>query len=240
MGVPGTTTRRMPPGPPPLPPLEQGDQLTREEFERRYEAMAHLKKAELIEGMVHMPSPVRWNNHAGPHVDLITWLGVYKASTPGVGAGDSGTIRLDLENEPQPDAALIVEPAWGGRVQLSTDDYIEGAPDLAAEVAASTASIDLNAKLRVYRRNGVKEYIVWRVLDQAIDWFILRQGQYDRLPMGSDRVYKSEKFPGLWLEPEALIRGDLARVLQVLQQGIASPDHQDFVGLLEKQRAALD
>src|SRR5262245_11986607 len=115
------------------PPLENGDQLTRDEFERRYDAMPQVKKAELIEGAVHRPTPVRWNQQAGPHADLITCLGVYRASTPGVRVGDNGSLRLDLENEPQPDAAMIVEPAYGGRVRLSPDDYVIGGPELLAE-----------------------------------------------------------------------------------------------------------
>jgi Uma2 family endonuclease len=220
--------------PTPIPPLEPGDHLTREEFERRYDAMPHLKKAELIEGVVYMPSPVRWNNHAGPHFNLITWLGVYGANTPGVGGGDNGTVRLDLDNEPQPDVALIIEPSCGGQVQLSADDYVEGAPELVAEVAASSASIDLNTKLRVYRRNNVREYIVWRVLDRAVDWFVLRQGQYERLPLSPDGLYRSEVFPGLWLDPAALNRADLAAVLQVVLQGVASPEHAAFVAQLQQ------
>src|SRR5437588_6413202 len=114
-------------------PLEPGDRLTRAEFERRYDAMPQLKKAELVEGVVHMPSPVRWNHHARPHIKLGTWLGVYEANTPGVQAGDNGTVRLDLNNEPQPDGALIIDPALGGQAVLSPDDYIEGSPELVAE-----------------------------------------------------------------------------------------------------------
>jgi Uma2 family endonuclease len=217
---------------PPPPPLEPGDHLTRAEFERRYEAMPELKKAELIEGVVYMPSPVRLEQHASPHFDLITWLGVYRASTPGVRGGDNSTVRLDLDNEPQPDALLIIEPACGGRVVLSADGYIEGAPELVAEIAASSAALDLHTKLRVYRRNRVQEYIVWRVLDRTIDWFVLRQGQYDRLLLSPAGFYQSEVFPGLWLDPDALIRGDLITVFQVLQQGLASAEHAAFVARL--------
>lgn len=219
---------------PPQPPLESGDHLSRDEFERRYEAMPGLKKAELIEGVVYMSSPVRWNHHARPHVHLLSWLGVYEANTPGVQAGDNGTVRLDLDNEPQPDAILIVEPARGGQAQLSDDDYIEGAPELVAEVAASSVSIDLNTKLRVYRRNNVREYIVWRVLDQAIDWFALRQSQFDRLPLGADGTYRSEIFPGLWLDPTALTRFDLSAVLQRLQLGLSDPEHAAFAARLQQ------
>jgi Uma2 family endonuclease len=219
--------------------LEQGDHLSREEFERRYDALPELKKAELIEGVVHMPSPVRWNHHATPHADVLGWLSVYRAHTPGVLVGGNGTLRLDMENEPQPDAAMIIEPARGGKVQLSSDDYIEGAPELVAEVSASTVSIDLNIKQRVYRRNSVQEYIVWRVLDRAIDWFILRQSQYDNLAPDAAGIFRSEVFPGLWLDAKAMIAGDLARVLQVLEQGIASPPHADFVAKLAKAKAGI-
>ena len=215
-----------------LPPLENGDRLTRAEFERRYAAMPQVKKAELIEGVVYMPSPVRQRSHGRPHYHLLTWLGTYEAGTPGVEGGDNSTARLDLDNEPHPDAVLFIDPARGGQVRISPDDYIEGAPELVVEVAASSVSIALNAKLHVYRRNGVREYIVWRVLDQEVDWFILREGRYDRLPPGADGIYRSEIFPGLWLDAAALLRGDLAAVLAVVQRGIASPEHAAFVARL--------
>jgi Uma2 family endonuclease len=194
--------------------------------------MPHLKKAELIEGVVYVPSPVRFRRHGRPHAHLMTWLGVYEASTPGVEAADNSTARLDLDNEPQPDALLLIDPARGGQAQISADDYIEKAPELVAEVAASSVSLDLNLKLHVYRRNGVREYVVWRVLDQEVDWFVLREGRYDRLPLDAAGLYRSEVFPGLWLDPAALVRGDLARVLAVLQQGLASSEHAAFVGRL--------
>jgi hypothetical protein len=219
---------------PPVPPLEPGDHLTREEFERRYDAMPQVKKAELIEGVVYMPSPVRFRRHGGPHLRLATWLGVYEAHTPGVEAADNSTVRLDLDNEPQPDALMIVLPTHGGQALISADDYIERGPELVGEVAASSASFDLHTKLRVYRRNHVQEYVVWRVLDEAIDWFVLRQSQYERLPLSPAGYYQSEVFPGLWLDPTALARSDLATVLQVLQQGIASPEHAAFVARLQQ------
>ena len=116
--------------PDPVPPLQNGDHLTRDEFERRYDALPHLKKAELIEGVVYMPSPVRQRRHGRPHLHVNTWLGTYEASTPGVEAGDNSTIRLDLDNEPQPDALLFIDPARGGQARISADDYLEGAPEL--------------------------------------------------------------------------------------------------------------
>jgi Uma2 family endonuclease len=215
-----------------IPPLENGDTLTRAEFERRYEAMPHLKKAELIEGVVYVPSPVRHSYHGHQHTHLISWLGYYEAHTPGVEASDNVTVRLDLDNEPQPDALLFIDPACGGHALIDADGYIEGAPELVAEVASSSASYDLHAKLRVYRRNGVREYIVWRVLDRELDWFVLRAGQYERLPLDTEGLYRSEIFPGLWLDPAALLRGDLATVLAVVQRGLASPEHAAFAARL--------
>lgn len=180
-----------------------------------------------------MPSAVRGNHHARPHTHLTTWLGLYEANTGGTEAGESGTVRLDLENEPQPDVALVISPAHGGQAIISDDDYVEGAPELVAEIAASSVSIDLNTKFRVYRRNKVQEYLVWRVQDEAVDWFVLRQTQYERLQPDTDGYYKSEIFPGLWLDAAALVRFDLATVLQVLQKGLATPEHAAFVNKLQ-------
>jgi Uma2 family endonuclease len=203
--------------------------LSRDEFERRYEAMPLLKKAELIEGVVYMPSPVRQRRHSRPHFHLITWLGTYEAATPGVEGGDNATARLDLDNEPQPDALLLIDPARGGQARISADDYIEAAPELVAEVAASSASYDLHTKLNVYRRNSVKEYLIWRVLDRQLDWFVLRGSQYDQLAPDAQGWLRSEVFPGLWLDVAALLQGDMARVLAVVQQGVASAEHAAFV-----------
>lgn len=216
-----------------IPPLRAGDRLTRAEFERRYEAMPGIKKAELVEGVVYMPSPVRDDDHGGPHFDVIGWLFFYRAHTPGVKGGDNSTLRLDLDNEPQPDACLRVLTECGGQARI-VDGYVEGGPELIAEVSASSASYDLHDKLNAYRRNGVQEYVVWRVWDDAIDWFILRDGTYDRLPLTADGLYKSEVFPGLWLDPAALVSGDMSRVLEVLQTGLASPEHAEFATKLQQ------
>ncbi len=211
------------------PPLESGDHLTRPEFERRFEAEPGVKEAELIEGVVYMPSPVRYRHHGRPHAHLITWLGVYESETPGVETADSSTARLDLDNEPQPDAILLIAPERGGQARISPEDFLEEAPELVAEVASSSVSLDLNAKMRVYRRNGVREYIVWRVIDCEFDWFILRDGEYQRIPQDTTGVIKSEIFPGLWLDTHALIASQLGPVLATLQLGIARPEHAAFV-----------
>jgi Uma2 family endonuclease len=208
-------------------PLENGDRLSRAEFERRYSAMSQVKKAELIEGIVYMASPLRFRSHGQPHARIIGWLAVYEAATPGVELGDNATVRLDADNEPQPDALLRIDV--GGRSQISDDDYVEGAPELIVEVAASTASYDLHEKLRVYRRNGVQEYVIWRVYNCELDWFQLRDGEYMRIEPNTEGIIFSEVFPGLCLDVSALLSGDLARVLEVLHQGLAAPEHQSFL-----------
>jgi len=215
-----------------VPPLENGDRLTRAEFERRYHAMPGLKKAELIEGVVYMPSPVRTDWHGRPDFDLVTWLGNYRVATPGVEGSGNATVRLDLDNEPQPDVALYIAPGYGGQARIE-EGYLTGAPEMAVEITASSVSYDLHAKLHVYRRNGVREYLVWRVLDRAIDWFVLREGQYERLPLDAAGVYRSEVFPGLWLDPAALLAGELSKVQDILRQGLATPEHGAFVAKLQ-------
>jgi Uma2 family endonuclease len=217
-----------------VPPLENGDRLSRADFERRYEAMPELKKAELIEGEVYIPALARHGRHSHPHTRLITWLGSYETDTPGVEAGDNGSIRLDLDNEPQPDGYLIILPECGGQAQISEDDYVEGAPELVAEVASSSASYDLGKKLTAFQRNGVREYVVWRVLDRQVDWFVSREGRFELMPPDADGVLRSSVFSGLWLDPAALVRGDKARVRAVLQQGLNSPAHGEFVAGLER------
>lgn len=209
--------------------LENGDRLTLAEFERRYDAMPEVKKAELIEGVVYMGSPVRQDRHGEPHSSLMTWLGVYRASTQRVSTGDNPTVKLDPDNMLQADCVLFLKPEAGGRVRLDAKGYITGSPELVAEIAASSVSIDLYEKLKVYRRNGVKEYLVWRVEDEQIDWFVLREGVYERLKSGPDWILKSEAFPGLWLDSAAMLRGDLASVLKVLGEGLLSPEHANFV-----------
>ncbi len=211
------------------PPLESGDRLTRYEFERRYNAMLQLRKAELIEGVVYMAAALRFKSHAEPHSNLLIWLGNYKVSTIGVAMGIEPTVRLDLDNEPQPDVVLLIEAAAGGRSRLSEDDYVEGAPELVAEIAASSAAIDLGDKKRAYRRNGIQEYVVWQVFEQKLDWFYLQDEAYVALPVDADGIMRSRIFPGLWLAVDDLLTGNMTRVLAVVQSGLASPDHARFV-----------
>ena len=218
-----------------IPPLENGDRLTTDEFLRRYERM-HGVRAELIEGVVYMASPVSID-HSEPLARATFWITAYTMTTPGVVAGNDGTIRLDLDNCPQPDISLRITPQYGGQAKENEDRIVVGAPELVVEVARSTVSIDLHDKMRAYCRNHVREYIVWRVDDRRIDWFVLREGRYDAKPLSADGVYRSDVFPGLWLDPDALIRSDLSIVLQNVQQGLASPEHAAFVEILKANAA---
>lgn len=216
-----------------VPLLESGDRLTRPEFERRYLAMPHLKKAELIEGVVYVPSPVRYEGRARQHAAFSGWLVLYSASTPNVAVADNATVRLDLDNEPQPD--LLLRLVDDGQSQVDVDGFLAGAPELVVEIASSSTAYDLHQKLDTYRRHGVREYIVWQTLNSIIDWFVLREGRYERVLSEAGGVYKSEVFPGLWLDSTAMTHGDLATVLKVLGEGLATPEHQKFVARMKQK-----
>lgn len=207
------------------PFLENGDRLNRWEFEKRYQALDKIQKAELIEGVVYMPAALRFRSHGQPHANLMIWLGMYKIATPKVELGDNVTIRLDLDNAPQPDGVLLID---GGQTKISEDDYIEGAPELIVEVAASTATYDLHDKKNAYRRNGVLEYLVWRVYDNEIDWFSWEAGKYILLSPDNRGIIRSQVFPGLWLAIPSLLSGNMNDVLAVLQKGLESPEYKVF------------
>lgn len=214
-----------------IPPLESGDILTREEFERRCNAMPHLKKAELIEGRVYMPAAVR-RSHGKAHSEISGWLLNYCIATPGVELDDNTTVRLDEPNEPQPDLALRITSETLGRSRISADDYVEGPPELIVEVAGSSVSYDLHDKFRVYQRNGVQEYIVWQIYENRLEWFQLVSGKYAALECHENDLIRSRVFPGLWLAVDALLAGDLAEVMAMLQQGLRTEEHTAFVQYL--------
>lgn len=213
-------------------PLVAGDFLTRPEFERRYHAHPEIKKAELIEGIVYMPSPVRAEDHGDPHFDIIGWLAMYRFATPGVRGSDNATLRLDFLNAPQPDALLRLEPSVGGRSWIDGDGYLQGAPEFVAEIAASSTSYDLHQKKNTYIRHGVQEYLVLQMNERVTHWFMLRNGHYEPLLPDEKGVFRSQVFPGLWFDANAFWAGQMETVMAVLQQGIASPAHQDFVSRL--------
>jgi hypothetical protein len=228
--VPGASELRR--GTATIPPLESGDRMTRAEFERRYANMPALKKAELINGIVIMGSPVRYMQHGRPHATAVGWLVYYTGRTPEAELADNTTLRLDEENEPQPDLLLRIPRDRGGTSWGEPDGYLRGPVELIVEIAASSVSVDAHDKLDAYRRNSVPEYLLWRTDDAAVDWFVLRDGRYEPIAVSTDGFLKSQTFHGLWLDPAALLRGDLPRLFAVLDQGTATPEHAAFVDRL--------
>ena len=212
------------------PLLDNGYFLSRAEFHRRYELMPALKKAELIEGIVIMGSPVSYH-HGEATGQMGAWLATYAAHTAGVKCADNATVLLDADNEVQPDGLLLLEARAGGQTTLSQSKYIEGAPELVVEVAMSSVASDFHDKLHIYRRNRVREYLIWDLEGRRIEWLGWENGNYAPLkPAGA--IVASKVFPGLWLDTTALLSGDLKKVLVQLQKGIDSAEHKQFVRTL--------
>lgn len=213
---------------PPL--LQSGDRLGAAEFLRRYSAMPEVKKAELINGIVYMASPVRAKQHGTPDAIVQGWLFTYMANTPGTRIAANSTVRFDADNVPQPDALLMIER--GGRAKIGKDGYVHGAPELIVEIAASSASLDLNDKLHAYRRAGVLEYIVWRPEEKACDWFVLEDDRFIRLRPDKSHLLRSQTFPGLVLDMKALLAENAAGVLAALNKSIGKAAHKTFAARL--------
>jgi hypothetical protein len=226
---------------PPL--LNNGDRMTQPEFHRRYEAYPKEVKLELVGGTVYWCSdsrrphtPLRWSQ-AAYHPKLSLALELYASETPGVELGDNATIILDEAGEPQPDLALRILEEYGGRSRVNPDDYVEGSPELMAEVAHSTRAIDMNQKRVDYQRAGVIEYLVVCVEEQVLHWFDFRTGRPIR--PGRQGISRSRVFPGLWIDNQALLDRNSARIVEVVQQGLASREHTAFVKRLAAARRRL-
>jgi Uma2 family endonuclease len=199
-----------------VPFLENGDVLHAREFLRRFERMPDVKKAELIEGIVYMGSPVSVK-HAEADSLIQGWLLAYAAKNKQVRVAANVTVQLDPENTVQPDALLRLLPEHGGECRPGDKGYLRGAPELIVEIAASSASVDLHDKRRAYERNGVKEYLVWRVLEGQLDWFRLEGDEYVKVAPDADGMIRSTVFPGLALNVAALLAGDSAAVLVTME-----------------------
>lgn len=215
------------------PRLENGDHLTASEFMRRYERMPEIKKAELVGGIVYMASPIRVDQHGEPDGLIQGWLCNYSVGTPGVKHAINTTIRLGSDDVLQPDGLLRIVPDFGGRAKVDEKGILFGPPELAVEVAASSVSIDTREKLNAYRRAGVREYVVWRTQEKAVDWWYLEGDDYVSLPRNADGILRSRIFPGLWLDEKPLLAGNGAAVMARLQEGLKSPEHQVFVESLQ-------
>ena len=217
-----------------VPELIPGDFLSRDEFLRRWEAMPHVKRAELIHGVVYMPSPVS-TLHGDTEHHVGTWLGVYEVATPGCRGSNNATWFMG-EETPQPDLSLRILPEFGGQSRMQ-GRYASGAPEFLAEVCISSTAYDLHQKLEVYEEARVQEYLAVLMREREVRWHRLVAGHFEVLPAPADGIYRSSAFPGLWLDALALLAGDLARVLTVLQQGLSSPEHAAFVEQLARRRA---
>jgi len=218
-----------------VPPLQNGDHLGAREFLRRYEAMPEVKKAELINGIVCMGSPVRISQHGEPHALIQGWLCNYSVATPGVKHATNATTRLGPDDLPQPDGLLRIAPEYGGQARVDAKGNLDGAPELVVEAAASSVSLDVREKLASYRRAGVREYIVWRTEDETVDWWALEEDEFRPLPAEADGTLRSRVFPGLWLDVRALLAGDGPRVMAKLQEGLQSAEHAAFIAQMQKR-----
>jgi Uma2 family endonuclease len=216
--------------------LVEGQRLDQPTFHALYQAMPAATRAELIDGVVYMPSPVGLE-HGEAQVPMIMWLGYYAANTPGVSAMDNATAVLGWKSEPQPDGLLRILPSCGGRT-WDEAGFVHGAPELVVEVAKATRFVDLGPKLRDYERAGVMEYVVRAINPDEIYWFGQENGTLVQRPMAGEGLYHSSVFPGLWLDPIALLKGDWPRLHAVIDLGCATSEHADFVARLAARGAA--
>lgn len=215
------------------PPLREGDRLTGEEFLRRWEAMPDLKRAELLDGVVHMPSPVS-HLHNAIHPLLSAWLVEYMKVTPGCQAGIDGTWLMSPTTIPQPDLTLRLLPECGGQSSV-VNEYLAGSPELAIEISHSTSARDLGPKGQLYLAHGVPEYLVVLTKKPDVIWREVAGGRYRRIPAGTDGIFRSRIFPGLWLDPKALWNLDPVSLSAALSRGIAAPEHAAFLKHLSRQ-----
>jgi Uma2 family endonuclease len=214
--------------------LQNGDQMSREEFHRLYEQTPEGFKAELIGGIVYVASPV-YPGHGKPHLHLGAVVAAYEAGTPGVDASDNTTILLGNESEPQPDLYVRILPEYGGQSSTDENDCVVGAPELIIEIASSSRAFDLHAKKKDYMRYGVREYLVQCVAESELRWFDLATDV--ELHGDSAGILRMKTFPGLWINGIALLSRDYQRLMQALEEGLASPEHAAFVRDLAERRA---
>jgi len=224
-----------------LPWLENGETMDQKTFHARYEKTPPGFKAELIGGIVYVMACPVGNSHSERDSESNAWLVVYRASTPGVMVRGNVTLIIGHESEPQPDSALLILPQFGGQTRTGGpgNRYTVGAPELVVEVANSTRSIDLRKKLDDYQRAGVCEYLVLDLQRKTVHWWRLVDGRYVPIETGDEGWLRSHVFSGLWLDPVAMVNSDIARVLAVLNLGLASLEHAVFVADLRRRHDQL-
>lgn len=215
--------------------LVEGQRLDRPTFHALYEAMPPGTRAELINGTVLMPPPVG-PPHGRASLPTVMWLGFYQRNTPGVEALVDTSTALGLKSELQPDALLRIPTECGGRTRADTR-FVHGVPELLVEVAHTSRFTDFGPKFEDYERAGVHEYVVRAIEPDEIYWFVLRSGRFVDLTPGTDGIYRSEVFPGLWLDPGALLVSDIHRLQAVVDLGCATPEHAEFVKKLAAARS---
>jgi Uma2 family endonuclease len=209
--------------------LHSGDRMTREEFHHIYKSTPEDFRAELVGGVVYVASPVKIG-HGRNHAFLVSLFCEYEGATPGVEMSDNTTVSLGDDAEPQPDLYMRILPEFGGQSKTSAKDYVEGPPELIAEVALTSHSIDLHDKRRDYARHGVLEYMVLSLREKKFRWFDLRRNR--ETPIDADGICRARCFPGLWIDVEALLRQNRKRLMRTLKQGLKSAEHASFVAKL--------
>jgi len=206
--------------------FEPGDRLSLHEFLERWEKMPELKFAELIDGTVHMPSPVSYE-HGRRDSQLHLLLATYAMRTAICEAIANAT-WLILGNAPQPDIALRRLPEFGGKSRVS-DRLVTGPPELVVEISHSSRSFDLGPKSSLYQRAGVMEYLVVLLEEQRLDWRVLDGGSYRPMHANAFGVFESIGFPGLWLNEPAFWKGDAAGMIATLEDGLRSEECREFL-----------
>jgi Uma2 family endonuclease len=222
---------------PAVPALVEGQRLDQPTFHERYEAMPPGTRAELINGVVWMPSPLG-PAHAEAHVPPLVWLSYYEENTPGVRALDNPSTAMGPRSEPQPDAMLRILPEYGGRTQTDRR-FVRGVPELIVEVSHTSRYNDLGPKLDDYERACVLEYVVRALEPDEVIWHVLQEGRLVPVPPDADGLYRSRVFPGLWLDPAALLARDTRRLRAVVDLGVATPEHAAFVARLAEARGPV-